>query len=960
MTARRSSFIRRLRLRHKLAISLSMAALLPVLVVWWVAGRVVFDNLDRGIRVDTERQLQVGLSLVLHTVQRIGSDAAQLAGSQDLAEALDLPEDAGSARAAISSRASRVRRFIDIMSPHLESSLIQLFDRQGQQIARTVVGHDGERFADVEVSPDSGLVRSGLSSNQQMTIESVGKNGGTLVVRTVAPVLDRSFRLFGVVVVSVPLDRSFAEGVKGALGTDILFFAGIGEAVRPASTTFLDSEGRPAQGIEATQEIAGMVGDGRTAFTIMEILGRHYTVAFTSLNKLDGEPVGMFAVAVDRATLTGAKRVATRSLVLGAVGAVLVALLLASFMSRRLSYSISQLHRGAQAVARGDLEHEIEAAEGDEISDLATAFAHMTQALKENRARLAARMNEIMALHDAARAVSSVIDLDEVLRTIVDSAASVLDVRLGALWLVDARTAAADEQADAPDGDALGLRLGAARVKSNDMSETIQGDESAEVAEPLEGIAREVARSRAGLRIDDIARKKQTRAAALASGVTGSLLGAPLVRAGQVLGVIVVGRTKEVKRFSDADADLLSTFADQASSAVANARLYQEVRAFNEELEANVAERTAELTAANAELEKTLRELRETQSQLISSERLAGLGLLVAGVAHEINSPSAAIAGSADALEGNVARLVDFTHRLSQLGLPEDDRHAVARFVGDVAPTLAAKPLGSGAKIRRAARALRQRLEERGLARDAAKRAAGLLAELSAGDEVIDRFLEITADADAAVSGERVAVIVGYLTENVFLHKNASTIRNAIRRVQRIVGALKSYSRLDQEAQLVEADVHEGLDDTLVILDYALRDIRLVRRYGDVPQIPIYADELNQVWTNLIQNAVQALAGKGQIVIETAVADDGVVVRVIDDGPGIPADAQPKIFEPFFTTKAKGEGTGLGLGIVRQIIDKHQGRVGCESQPGRTCFHVWLPVARPVEVDAPSASEVAS
>jgi signal transduction histidine kinase len=116
--------------------------------------------------------------------------------------------------------------------------------------------------------------------------------------------------------------------------------------------------------------------------------------------------------------------------------------------------------------------------------------------------------------------------------------------------------------------------------------------------------------------------------------------------------------------------------------------------------------------------------------------------------------------------------------------------------------------------------------------------------------------------------------------------------------------------------------------------------------------VPIFVDELNQVWTNLIQNAVQALGGKGTITIETEAAsrartgghEDGVAVRVIDDGPGIAPDIRDRIFEPFFTTKPKGEGTGLGLGIVSTIIAKHGGELECTSEPGATAFEVWLPV----------------
>ena len=141
----------------------------------------------------------------------------------------------------------------------------------------------------------------------------------------------------------------------------------------------------------------------------------------------------------------------------------------------------------------------------------------------------------------------------------------------------------------------------------------------------------------------------------------------------------------------------------------------------------------------------------------------------------------------------------------------------------------------------------------------------------------------------------------------------------------------------------MQADLHEGIENTLVILDYVLRSITVVRKYGKLPPVPVYVDELNQVWTNLIHNAVQALQGKGRIVIETGCEEQGVWVRVIDDGPGVPPEILPRIFEPFFTTKPKGEGSGLGLGIVKQILDRHDGRVTCQSEPGRTCFEVWLP-----------------
>jgi signal transduction histidine kinase len=255
-------------------------------------------------------------------------------------------------------------------------------------------------------------------------------------------------------------------------------------------------------------------------------------------------------------------------------------------------------------------------------------------------------------------------------------------------------------------------------------------------------------------------------------------------------------------------------------------------------------------------------------------------------------------------------------------------------------PMLAARRLPTGPNVRRVARELRAQLDARGVSESA--ELGVRLAELGAEASEVDGLV------DASEGHPRVlATAVEYLTDHVFLHRTALTIQNAVKRIQRIVGALKSYSHLDHQAVLAPVDLHEGIETTLTLFDYALRDITLHRHYGDLPPVPIYADELNQVWTNLIQNAVQALGGTGNITIETAVDGDRAVVRVIDDGPGISADALPRIFEPFFTTKQKGEGTGLGLGIVRRIIDKHAGEVRCESAPGRTSFEVRLPLRGP-------------
>jgi signal transduction histidine kinase len=266
-----------------------------------------------------------------------------------------------------------------------------------------------------------------------------------------------------------------------------------------------------------------------------------------------------------------------------------------------------------------------------------------------------------------------------------------------------------------------------------------------------------------------------------------------------------------------------------------------------------------------------------------------------------------------------------------------DQREALFTVIEGYGKELAGRRMPTGAAVRRMARELRGLLEP--VVGPAAADLAQRLAESGADETLV-------TDLIARSPGARPAL--AYLIEQSNLHRNAYIIGNAISRIQRIVGALKTYSHLDEEPTRVPADLHEGIETTLTLFAYALRDITVVRHFGQLPSVPIFVDELNQVWTNLIQNAVQALGGKGTITIETERARraerDGVAVRVIDDGPGIPAEIKDRIFEPFFTTKPKGEGTGLGLGIVSTIIAKHGGELRCESQPGATRFEVWLPV----------------
>ena len=176
--------------------------------------------------------------------------------------------------------------------------------------------------------------------------------------------------------------------------------------------------------------------------------------------------------------------------------------------------------------------------------------------------------------------------------------------------------------------------------------------------------------------------------------------------------------------------------------------------------------------------------------------------------------------------------------------------------------------------------------------------------------------------------------------------KLASEIKTATTRITELVSAIKEYSYMDQ-AKVQELDVHKGLDNTLLILKYKLKkkNITVTRAYAEsLPVIKAYGSELNQVWTNLIVNAVDAMSEGGKLKVRTKREPTDIMVEIRDNGAGIPEAVRSRIFEPFFTTKPVGEGTGLGLDTVARIVRKHRGNVRFESKPGDTCFQVRLPI----------------
>jgi signal transduction histidine kinase len=204
---------------------------------------------------------------------------------------------------------------------------------------------------------------------------------------------------------------------------------------------------------------------------------------------------------------------------------------------------------------------------------------------------------------------------------------------------------------------------------------------------------------------------------------------------------------------------------------------------------------------------------------------------------------------------------------------------------------------------------------------------------------------------------EAIGGVLGWMTGTLVLQELTHQVERSTSRIAELVNAVKAYS-YEGRAPLQEVDIHEGLESTLTMLSHKLKSVTLVREYDrSLPPIPAYGNELNQVWTNLIDNAIDAVNGRGEVRIRTGREDHHLLVEIHDAGSGIPKEVRPHLFEPFFTTKGVGKGTGLGLIISYRIVtDRHKGEIDFESEPGHTMFLVRLPMTRkpPVASSEPS------
>ncbi len=317
-------------------------------------------------------------------------------------------------------------------------------------------------------------------------------------------------------------------------------------------------------------------------------------------------------------------------------------------------------------------------------------------------------------------------------------------------------------------------------------------------------------------------------------------------------------------------------------------------------------------------------------------DKLSALGKLSAGLAHELNNPASAAGRAAEGLRECMRELRKTNKLLDDDSLSCLERSDLASFEENLLDQLAAKPSLDALEQSDIEQDLASWLDRHNIA-NASRLASGLVeagVDRAALEKLGARYRE------GVLSHVLTRVVSSLSAERLTREIEASTGR-----ISELVRAIKEYTYMDQAPEQ-EVDVHRGIESTLTMLKFRLkRGVEVKRDFdANLPRVFARGSELNQVWTNLIDNAIDAMGGKGQLIIRTSRELDFVLVEIIDSGPGVPDAVKPHLFEPFFTTKGVGEGTGIGLDTVYRIVRGHRGDVSVESKPGRTSFQVRLPL----------------
>jgi len=328
----------------------------------------------------------------------------------------------------------------------------------------------------------------------------------------------------------------------------------------------------------------------------------------------------------------------------------------------------------------------------------------------------------------------------------------------------------------------------------------------------------------------------------------------------------------------------------------------------------------------------------------LQHEKVNALGNLAAGIAHEMNNPAAAIRGIADELAKRLNRNYELTKKLLQCNMTPEHLENIRMLVEKKEGRLEETGKRSTLDRMKNEDEIEEWLEKNGIT---ARETAETFSEYGFSMEELEN---IHTDLGATAFNQ----VIPWLENLISSQKIIKDLADASSRISNLVTSIKSHVHMDRTNDLQPTNIHTDIENTLTLLGFKFREknIEVIKKFcNNMPEVPAYVGELNQVWTNLIDNAIYALEKNGTLTIETTCDDKNVTVSIIDNGSGIPKEILSRIFEPFFTTKKVGEGTGIGLDIVNRIVKRHNGEIKVSSEPGRTAFSVCNPLVQKTVVN---------